>query len=119
MLHEYQTIIEIAPWELELPLPRPLLSERGDDLSVDVEDLDPVVVGVGDDDAVGVADGDVVRVLKVAGAGAHLAELAHEGAVGLENLPKEKYTLVNNKLSRVSISAMGKFYLRNAGLRAM
>ena len=91
--------VSIVPRELELPLPRPLLPEGGDDLSVDVEDLDPVVVRVGDDDAVGVADGDVVRVLKVPWAGAHLAELAHEGAVGLENLPKEKYVLVNkNKL---------------------
>ncbi len=99
LLQKYQTSVVIAPWELELPLPCPLLPEGGDDLSVDVEDLDPVVVGVGDDDAVGVADGDVVRVLKVARAGADLAELAHEGAVRLENLPKEMYALVNkNKL---------------------
>ena len=57
--------------------------------------LKSVVVWVGDDDPVCVADGDVVRVLKLTGLAAHRAELGHKSAVALENLGwKEMLTLV-------------------------
>jgi len=63
-------------------------AKGGDDFPVDVEDLDAVVVGVGDDDAVGVADGHVVRMFKISWSRTRLAEFAHERTIGLENLGK-------------------------------
>ena len=57
--------------------------------------LKSVVVWVGDDDTVCVADGDVMRVLKLTGLAAHRAELGHKSAVALENLGwKKMLTLV-------------------------
>jgi len=45
-----------------------------------------VVVGVGDDDPVGVADGNVMGMLQLPGLASHCAEFPHKCAIALEDL---------------------------------
>lgn len=45
-----------------------------------------MVVGVGDDDPVGVADGNVMGMLQLPGLASHCAEFPHKCAIALENL---------------------------------
>ncbi|GBM90422.1 hypothetical protein AVEN_72329-1 [Araneus ventricosus] len=74
--------------ELELAIVRPFRAEGGEAATVHVKDLDPVVVGVRHHHAVGVGHRNEVRVLELTWTTAHAAELADEGAVGLEHLGK-------------------------------
>lgn len=74
------------PWEFELAGIGTLGPERGQDLAVDVEDLDAVVVGVGHDDAILVAHCDVMGMFQVAGFAPHDPKLANECTIRLENL---------------------------------
>lgn len=84
--------VVVSPHRERAPFPKQqqhhtfALADNKDRPSIDVEHLHPVVVGVADDDAVGVAHGDVVRVLQVAAQVAQRAKLAHERSVGLEDL---------------------------------
>lgn len=74
----------------ELPLFGPLGAESGEQATVHVVDLHPVVVGVAHDHAVRGAHGHVVRVLQLARTLADAAELGHVRAVALEHLKKEE-----------------------------
>ncbi len=58
----------------------------GQHLSVHVEDLQPMVVGVRHHDAVAVRHGYVVGMLQLARLVAHRSELGHKSAVALEYL---------------------------------
>ena len=49
-----------------------------------------MIVRVGNDDTICVADGDVMWMLKLSGLAAHRAKLGHESAVALENLTRKK-----------------------------
>ena len=75
-----------SPWELELSFLRSFRTECGQNLSVDVENLQSVIVGVGDDHPVRVTDSDVVRVLQLSGLVTHTAKLGDECSVALEHL---------------------------------
>ena len=52
--------------------------------------LKSMIVRVGNDDTICVADGDVMWMLKLSGLAAHRAKLGHESAVALENLTRRK-----------------------------
>ena len=98
----------ISPGELKLSLLGAFRTKGGQDFAIDVKDLDarnyiiPVnsddccphlksmIVRVGNDDTICVADGDVMWMLKLSGLAAHRAKLGHESAVALENLTRKK-----------------------------
>ena len=98
----------ISPGELKLSLLGAFRTKGGQDFAIDVKDLDarnyitPVnsddccphlksmIVRVGNDDTICVADGDVMWMLKLSGLAAHRAKLGHKSAVTLENLGREK-----------------------------
>lgn len=74
------------PWEFELSFFRTFLSEGREDTSVDVENLNSVVVGVGDDDSIRIRDGYVVRVVELSDFRSVGPKFPDERSVGLENL---------------------------------
>ena len=98
----------ISPGELKLSLLGAFRTKGGQDFAIDVKDLDarnyitPVnsddccphlksmIVRVGNDDTICVADGDIMWMLKLSGLAAHRAKLGHESAVALENLTRKK-----------------------------
>ena len=49
-----------------------------------------MIVRVGNDDTICVADGNIMRMLKLPGLAANRAKLGHKSAVALENLGREK-----------------------------
>lgn len=53
---------------------------------IDVEHLDPVVVGIGHQDPVGIGHGNVVGVIQLTNSPPVAPELADESTVGLEHL---------------------------------
>ena len=75
-----------VPREFELTVFGSFLAEGRQDFAVDVKDLNAVVVGVRDDDPVGAANGDVVRMFELTGSVSQTAKLADKGAIRLEDL---------------------------------
>lgn len=74
------------PWEFELSGIGAFRTESSENFAVDVENLYAVIVGVADNDSIGVTDGNVVWMLQITRFAAHDSEFTDKRAVWLENL---------------------------------
>lgn len=81
------------PGKFELTIGRSLAGDRIQNSAVDVEHLDTMIIRIGDDHAIRIRHGDVVRMLELANFVAERTEFAHERTVRLENL-REKITAI-------------------------
>ena len=75
-----------VPWKLKLPRICAFWTESRQDFTIDIENLNTVVIGVGYNNSVCIAYSDVMGMLQVTRFTSHYTEFAHEWAVRLENL---------------------------------
>ena len=77
-----------SPWKLELTSISSFWPKSGIYFSIGVKNLYAMVVGIGYNDSIRIAYGDVMRMLQMSGFTAHNTEFAHKRAIRLKNLWK-------------------------------
>ena len=75
-----------SPWKLELTSISSFWPKSGIYFSIGVKNLYAMVVGIGYNDSIRIAYGDVMRMLQMSGFTAHNTEFAHKRAIRLKNL---------------------------------
>ena len=97
----------LLPWKFELPRICAFRAESRQDFTIDIENLNTVVIGIGYNNSVCIAYSNVMRMFQVTRFTSHYTEFAHEWAVRLENL-KNKVFLKIRETADLMIWALMK-----------
>ena len=92
--------INKSPWKLELTSISSFWPKSGIYFSIGVKNLYAMVVGIGYNDSIRIAYGDVMRMLQMSGFTAHNTEFAHKRAIRLKNLWKASVWKSPKKVSK-------------------
>lgn len=78
-------------WKLKLPILRTFTAKRRNHFTIDVEDLNSMVVRVGHNDPIRTGYGYVMRVFQLARFAAHRPKFTNKCTIRLENLYNDHY----------------------------